>query len=237
MRRTLTFFSLLLALLLPGGATAGIWQPVAQLNLWNAGECTRTGDNNFSVPDTASNAAIYQPGVPMRYGDTVGAWRYGLISTVTDVGATLTVVFFGAAMSTSFDGICEYGSGTLVHTDTYWVPGAFADANDSTILLSDLDLIVPASKRTTLYLMMLCARSILDDTGADQPKLYAVINGQQASLYVTVIDSGWQCASSQARESYYDLRFGETFEIYVSADGTNDDSTDLTVQLVWVQEE
>jgi hypothetical protein len=230
--------ALLLSGLLPGVATAEIRQPVTQLNLWNRGECTRISDISFSVPDTARNVAIYRPGVPMRYGDTIGTWRYGLISAVVDAGATLTVTMADAArMETTHDGFCEYGSETLLLFETITIPGTFADADDTALLLHDLKMIVPPHKGTTRYLLRMCVRSISDDTGATNPQVYGIINGQYIPDGTVTVDTSWTCKGAYARELYYDQRNGETLEIGVLATGTNDDSSDLTVQLIWLQEE
>lgn len=230
--------ALLLSGLLPGVAWAEIRQPVAQLSLWNRGECTRIADNQFSVPDTARNVAIYRAGVPMRYGDVVGTWRYGLITAVVDAGATLKVTMADAArMDANFDGFCEYGSETLLRYETYVVPGTFADANDTDLLLHDLKMIVPQHKGTTRYLLRMCARSISDDTGVEQPAVWAIVDGIVTTNNINVVDNAWTCSGANFREEYYDLRNGQMWRIGVVASGTNDDSTDLTVQLVWLQEE
>ena len=228
---------LLLSGLLSGVATAEIRQPVTSLSLWNRGECTRISEFSFSVPDTARNVAIYRAGVPMRYGDTVGTWRYGLITAVADAGATLTVTIIGANMTSSYDDYCEYGSETLLRFDTIVVPGLFADASDSTLLLHDLKMIVPPHKGTPRYLIGMCARSVSDDTGANQPFVRATVNGSTAITNIYVVDNAWVCGKPDGYASYYDLQYGETWEIYVSDTGTNDDSSDLTIQLVWLQEE
>jgi hypothetical protein len=227
---------LLLALLLPAGAWAqGIRQPVAQLNLWNRGECTRINDYSFSVPDTARNVGIYRAGVPMRYGDTYGTWRYGLITSAVDAGATLSVSMAGGKMSADYDGFCEYGLSALMRYDTIVVPGTFADASDATLLLHDLKMIVPEHKGTAAYLLRACFKSISDDTGASNPTVGVVINSQPLGT-PTVTNSGWACSGAGGYEAVYDIQSGETWEISVSAVGTNDDSTDLTVQLAWLQE-
>jgi hypothetical protein len=231
--------TLLLSGLLPGVAWAEIRQPVTQLSLWNRGECTRINDGSFSVPDTARNVGIYRAGVPMRYGDVIGTWRYGLITSVADEGATLTVTMdCAAAMTTDYDGFCEYGSETLLRYDTIVVPGTFADADDSKLLLHDLKMIVPEHKGTTRYLLRVCARSVSDDTGAAQPTVFATIGGSIANDIFSVVDSAWRCKGpAGGYEPNYNQLFGETWEIRVSASGTNDDSSDLTVQMVWLQEE
>jgi hypothetical protein len=230
--------TLLLSWLLPGVATAEIRQPVAQLSLWNRGECTRINDSSFSVPDTARNVAIYRPGVPMRYGDTIGTWRYGLITSVADAGATLTVTMADAArMETTFDGFCEYGSETLLRFETYVVPGTFADDTDTDLFLHDLKMIATPHKGTTRYLLRMCARSISDDTGVAQPDVWTIVDGIPTTNNIDVVDNAWTCSGASIHEEYYDLRNGQIWRIGVLAEGTNDDSTDLTVQLVWLQEE
>jgi hypothetical protein len=239
--------ALLLSGLLPGVgglpglgsvAWAEIRQPVAQLNLWNRGECTRINDSSFSVPDTARNVAIYRAGVPMRYGDTWGTWRYGLITAVVDAGATLTVTIgSGAAMDAAHDAWCEYGSETLLHAEILAIPGTFADSADAALLLHDLLLIAPPHKGLVRYLLQVCVKPIADDTGAAQPAVTPYIAGVAASSALTVSDAAWVCTSTATIDpAQYDQQNGEAWEIGSDAAGTNDDARDLTVLLVWLQE-
>jgi len=242
MRRYLTTLSLLLALLLlavltPGVAGGEIRQPVTTLAMWNRGECTRINNSSFSVPDTARNVAIYRAGVPMRYGDTWGTWRYGLITGVADAGATLTVTLgSGAAMATTHDALCEYGSETLLRFELITIPGAFADAADA-LLLHDLLLIAPPHSGLPRYLLQACVRVVADDTGASQPAVTPYVAGVAASSALAVSDAAWTCTTTATIDpAQYDQLNGEAWEIGSDAGGTNDDARDLTVQLVWLQE-
>jgi hypothetical protein len=239
--------TLLLSWLLPGvsglpGLGSVAWseirQPVTQLSLWNRGECTRINDYTFSVPDTAANVAIYRPGVPMRYGDTWGTWRYSLISSVVDAGATLTVTLGGVRMETTHDAICEYGSETMLRYDTITIPGAFASSVTSTLLLRELKTTIPPHKGLPRYLMSLCSRAITRDTGVFAASFGVYIQGSAAAGNTNADSNSWSCTSGGSfTVSNYDLSYGETWEILLNSTGTNKDSSDATIQLVWLQEE
>ena len=238
-RLPLSLLPLLLALLLPAAAGAGIQQPAAGGETrWTTGACTRISDSSFSVADTEANVAIYRPGVPMRYGDTAGSWRYGLVTAVADVGATLTVTIgSGAAMDATHDALCEYGAETLLHAEIVTVPGSFADGADTALLLHDLALIVPAHAGLPRYLLQACVRVVTDDTGANQPAVTVYVAGVAASSALAVSDAAWTCSTTATIDpAQYDQLYGETWEIGSDAAGSNDDAKSLTVLLVWLQE-
>lgn len=239
-----TILILLLALLLPSLAFAQ-WAPVQPSSggssgataVWTTGACTRIDNASFSVVDNAANVAIYRPGVPMRYGDVVGTWYRGLITTVVDAGATLTVTITGAPMDVGHDGNCQYGQTSLIERDLLTIPGQYADGVDAALMLHDLLFLVPPSKTSTRYLVSACARPITDDTGAAQSALTVYVNGTAASTALTLSDAAWTCTSPATIDpAAYDLQTGETWEIGTDAAGTNDDAVNLTVQLVWLLE-
>uniref|UniRef100_A0A6M3JA97 Uncharacterized protein n=1 Tax=viral metagenome TaxID=1070528 RepID=A0A6M3JA97_9ZZZZ len=206
---------------------------------WIYGTCTRISDATFSVVDNAANVAIFRPGIPMRYGDVVGTWRYGLITTVVDAGATLTVTITGAAMTAAFDGYCQYGDASLVDMVPWSFPGQFADVPaDPTLILNDLLHIVPPNPATTRYLVQTCIRPITDDSGANQPACMPYIAGVAASTALTIDDTAWVCSSTATVDAaQYDQLNGEAFEFGCDAGGSNDDAVNLSVQMTWIRGE
>jgi hypothetical protein len=215
-------------------AQSGVWSPT----MWQYGACTRIGDTSFSVADTAANVAIYRPGVPMRYGDAIGTWRYGVISTVADAGATLTVTLGGgAAMTAAFDGHCQHGNPLLLtgggNTDGT-IPGWYSDANDAAALLHDLLWVVPPSRSVTRYLMYFCAMPLTDDTGANEPTAQILINGVAATTALTMTQAGYTCTSPATIDAaQYDMLYGEAWEFSV-VKGSNGDSNNWSWQVVWL---
>ena len=204
---------------------------------WIYGTCTRISDATFSVVDNAANVAIFRPGIPMRYGDVVGTWRYGLITTVVDVGATLTVTITGAAMTAAFDEYCQYGRASLVVPEQFVFPGRFADAADATLILSDLRMVAEPLYGPARYLALFCARPITDDTGVAQSAVTPYVAGVAASTALTITDAAWTCTSTATIDAaQYDRQYGEAYEIGTDAAGTNDDAVDLTALLVWIVE-
>jgi len=203
---------------------------------WIYGTCTRIGDDSFSVVDNAANVAIFRPGIPMRYGDAVGVWRYGLITTVVDAGATLTVTITGAAMTDLFNDYCQYGHASLVDVVPWSFPGEFADGADATLILDDLLLIVPPNPAVTQYLVETCVRPMLEDTGA-QPVCTPYVNGVAASTALTVDDAAWVCSTTATVDaSQYDMLNAEAFEFGCTAGGVGD-GLNLSVEMTWVRGE
>ena len=219
------------------GAEGGFIEPDGAP--WIYGTCTRISDATFSVADNASNVAIFRPGIPMRYGDAVGTWRYGLITTVADVGATLTVTITGAAMTAAFDDYCQYGHASLLDMVPWSFPGEFADVPaDPILILNDLLHIVPPNPATTRYLVQTCIRPITDDSGIAQPACTPYVNGVAASTALTIDDTAWVCSTPATVDAgQYDQLNGEAFEFGCDAAGTADDASNLSVIMTWVRGE
>lgn len=245
MRRALCtiLVALLVALALPAGAQVPTWTPSAPSGgggsaVWTYGSCTRVDDNTFSVADNSANLAAFRVGIPVRAADTIGTWRYALITTVTDAGATLTIDLVGAPFTAAFDAYCQYGLASLVLETQFTDPGQFADPPaDPTLLSNDLLWEVNPSSTVTRYLVRVCAMSRTDDTGANQPACTPYVNGVASSTAITIADDAWYCTTSATTDAaQYDLLYGESFEWGCDASGSNDDSSNASVVFTWILE-
>jgi len=93
---------------------------------WTFQEFTRASDSTFTVTDNAANQAIFRVGVPIRYADTVGNWRYGM---VTDYAGG-TVTLSGAEMTTDFDAYLQTGNPEMLRQANFYKPGEIEDGDN-----------------------------------------------------------------------------------------------------------
>lgn len=209
---------------------AGTWSSIAAGSVG----CTRTDDDTVSIADAAANVALVRPGIPFRGADAIGSWRYAIVTTVTDVGATLTVDLTGAAITAAYDAYCQFGAASLVERDLITDPGQFEDASDTTLMLNDLLFAVPPSKTVVRYLVSFCIYAKTADTGA-APGLTPYVNGVAASSAIALNGAGsWYCSSSSTIDpAQYDMQYGENWEIGVTKNG-NGDAANASFQLIWV---
>jgi hypothetical protein len=240
-RNRLASLALVAAVLGWSGSAGAIVQATTAAGggeVWTYGACTRVDDDTVSVVDNAANVAAFRVGIPMRFADAIGTWRYAAITTVTDAGATLTLDLWGEPATAAFDTYCQHGQASLMAmTLDVTDPGWGSDGIDAALLLHDLLWIYPPSKTVTRHLIGFCVRPITDDTGAAQPAVTPYIGGVAASTALTVTDAAWTCTTSATIDpAQSTLAPGAVFEVGTNAAGTNDDTSNYTFQVTWVLE-
>jgi len=70
---------------------------------------TRTSDATFTVADSDTAQALFKAGNALRYADTEGTWRYGIVSDYSVVAGTSTVTLAGMPLTTAYDTIIDSG--------------------------------------------------------------------------------------------------------------------------------
>jgi hypothetical protein len=209
------------------------------INEWDAIESlVRVNDANFAVTDDATNQAALIPGRPIRFRSTGGVYRYGIVEEYV-AGA---VRFSGAPMTAADDDELEWSPLNKVITQQIMIPGRWADGI-SAALLND-DLLLPGGLRwlhTVGYLVRIGAIDMVDDSGADQPRVNVAINAgivctANANAGLAVIDTAYVTSGVEINVATYEINTLDYFEVTTDANGTNNDSTDLLLELVFILE-
>lgn len=196
---------------------------------------TRASDSSFTVSDTTENQAAFAVGRPIRYRATGGTWRYGI---VVSYGAG-TVGLNGAPMTTSDDDELQWGDFARVSVENVAIPGRWADAASTTLLASDL-LFSWLWGESAAYLVQINAIDETDDSGASQPRLNVTIDGSavlaaNANAGIEVVDTSWTGSGVAISTSNYAISYNDGLELTTDANGSNNDSTDLSVRLTFVR--
>jgi hypothetical protein len=197
---------------------------------------TRTADSTFTVTDNATNQGIFVAGRPLRYRATASTWRYGIVTGYS----TGTVTIAGAPMTANDDDELNYGSYSNVVLREFRLDGYFAPVA-STQLLADIMGQWARWEHGTAYLVRVVHRVESIDTGASQPRLNAVVNGNKVGTANS--NNGWDMSGSAWVSSAVDISTvnyvvanAQTLELSTDANGTNDDAMTASVQLAFVLE-
>jgi len=196
---------------------------------------TRTSDSTFTVTDDSTNQAIFTPGRPIRYRATAGTWRYGKVTNYT----TGTVTIAGYPMTTSDDDELQFGLKALLSKIAFSINGEFADGIDGTLLLNDLGVYRQWSEGEA-YCIMIAHRVIVQDTGANQPRVNVRIAG--APVCSSNSNQGRDVSTSWVStvvdiSGAYALASGNAIELSTDANGSNNDATGLSIELDIVKAE
>lgn len=208
----------------PGGADG--WAP--------GGTFTRVSDSSFTVADTAANQAAFAAGRPVRYRGTGGDWRYGLVSSY---GAG-TVGLSGAPMTAADDDELQLGGPDKVIIENIVIPGRWADGASTALLADDL-LFQWIWGYQAAYLVQIAAIGGVDDSGANQPRVNVELAGgavctANTSAGIEVVDSSWTYSGVEIAVSAYTLSYNSWIEVRTDANGSNNDSVDLSLRLTFI---
>lgn len=201
---------------------------------------TRSLDGEFNVTHNAHNEALLKPGRPIKFSNGAGSVRYGIVSTYTS-GAPATVTFVGAPMEAGWDDALWVGDYALVVRENWNIPGPWAATNTVTLLQQ-------VAKRRHVWTggrAFFCfyrAWTWQQDTGGIAYPHVNVTLGASAALCTANGSLGlevrnvWNTSAVDIIPGNYVVNQGDEMELTCDAGGTNDDSTDLTVELAWVLE-
>ena len=207
-------------------ASAG-WQAWGSFNRW--------ADSTFTVVNASVSFGVFYAGRPIRYRGTAGTWRYGI---VTGIHAGV-VTIAGAPMTAADDDELEFGDQDKVFTEYLVIPGRFADAASTTLLKDDL-LFQWLWGAGPCYLVQIAGVCGTADTAAtDYPRVNARNDGTEVCTANSgegiEVNAAWADSGVSIDTAEYECSFGKAIEVSTDAHGTNDDSTDLTLRLVFIR--
>ena len=206
---------------------AGAWHQV--------GTPARASDVTFRVTNNVANLANLIIGRPIRYRQTAGTWRYGVIVTVVNEGATLLITLRGAPMTAADDDELSYGNFSLLRQIDIVDPGQWADANDPTLLENDLLIKGGINwQEGTAYVIGFYMRVGTDDSGGADAKLNVVVGG--ANLLAAALNEAEAGVySTTVQVANYVLGYGTAIELSATK-GTTGDSKNLVCTMDIVRE-
>ena len=161
-----------------------------------------------------------------------GVDYYGVVAAIASNLLTVN----GAPLSGDVTGL-YYGGGTISQVIVS-VPGAYEDANNSTLLASD-NLTQFVWKKPKSYCVFFSAYSIVHDSGATHGNVNVMINSAAVSTTDTnkgpliAANGTWYPTAVDINTSNYDINPGEVLEIQATK-GSTGDASDLTVAMVFV---
>lgn len=215
-------------------AAAGVeWSPPG----WNnVAPGTVASDTTFTVTDNAENQRVFAPGRPLRFGATGhSTWYYAIVTTY----AAGTVTIRGASYTTARDDEMQYGDYSMAFFVQFVVRGTWSTAVSDTVLLS--------KEKTSVYWALPAAfcvgvshKVVLDDTGASQPRANLLIAANPVSNTSTgagrTASTSWIHTTDDVYVSNYRAAYGNAIEVRTGAEGTNDNSEDLTIVGLFILE-
>lgn len=199
--------------------------------------------SSSTITMTSDLTSTIKIGMPIKFvlgGDATNPGTYYAICTAI-TSNLLTIA--GAPLEVDDGDLTGlyYGTPEMVVTETFVIPGYFADASDTTLLANDLLM-----EYRWNYAKAYCVRFSLiaktDDSGANQPQVNIDINGansistSNSNAGLAVSDADWVTTVVDINTSNYDINPLETLEIRTDANGTTDDASNLTVQITFVLE-
>ena len=217
-----------------GGGGASRWTAVTGFN----DQAYATNKIDVTGMADRGDSMIYKP---LKY-KLSGVYYYGigtLVNTSDFTNYYLTII--GAPLTTGDGDLTELYVGTpeMIRQEVINIPGYWADGASSTLLLSDLKMALRWGGAPA-YLARVEAWGNTDDSGANKARVNALIAGNavlstnsNAGLEIAA-DATWYSSGVDVNVSNYDITFGNAIEISTDANGTNDDSSDLTVILTFV---
>jgi hypothetical protein len=161
-----------------------------------------------------------------------GTTYYGIVTAITSNLLTLAGAPLGGSITSLY-----WSTPTRVTQVDFFIPGAFADAANTTLLATDGHTKFRWGL-TKAYCVQINHTVRIADTGANQSHGTASIAGSvvgtdntNAGLTFAVT---WTPTVVGINTTNYDINYGEAIEIVTDAAGSNDDAVDLTMSLVFV---
>lgn len=195
------------------------------------GTFTATPASTSTLTMTTDLTATIKVGYPLKYA-IGGTTYYGIVTAITSNLLTVAGAPLGGDVTALY-----YGNPERVIQATYAINGYFADAANTTLLKTDL-LADEKWTQAKAYLTMISHIVGTDDSGANQPRVTAYVNGAAVGTSNTnageEVAETWTDTVVAINTSNYDVNYGETVEIATDANGSNNDAQNLTVKLTWV---
>ncbi len=188
---------------------------------------TYVSATSFTVSDTSFYQEALAVGRPVKYKVTGNDYRYAVVTsyssgTVTVAGVDLT----------SGDDVMMYGHTSNVVPVQFGIPGSFADAPNTTLLLTDT-LTKYMWPLGDAYCVKLSTTVVQDDSGVNQPRVNMRLNGSVVSSDNSdngpEVSESWNHTTNDIKSNNYMISNGESIEVSTDANGTNNDASDLSI--------
>ncbi len=225
------------------GATAPEWADIPEPgdSRWTALEgytATPVNTSDIYIDDVDDDSVLINRPIKFKTG---GKYYFALVSGFITGGGHKGMRILGAPLTESANSIQElyYGTPEMIRQEIINIPGYWADGESSTLLASDLKIALRWGGAAA-YLVRVEAQSNTDDSGANKARVNVNIAGSavlttnaNAGLEIAA-DATWYSSGVDINTSNYNITFKNAIEISTDANGTNDDSSDLTVILTFV---
>lgn len=183
-------------------------------------------------------------GKPIKF-KLSGSYYYAIgTSTNTPDFTNYYLNIAGAPLTTGDGDLTELYVGTpeMIRQEVINIPGYWADGASSTLLASDLKIALRWGGAAA-YLVRMEAWSNTDDSGANKARVNVTVAGNavlttntNAGLEIAA-DATWYSSVVDINTSNYDISIlAGAIELSTDANGSNDDSSDLTVILTFILE-
>lgn len=197
-------------------------------------QSTRT----FTVPVDYQNYAALYPGTPVKILDTNtdGVYKIGIVTTHNAVTGLVTIA--GPALKADVSTVNELYAGVNTVAKCAQVnihlPGSWDTA--SSTLIEDIAKQFLRWHRGRAYLVRVDTKTDVQDTGAAQPTINVTVGGNEVLTTDLTTGTSWVSSAVNVDINEYGVDYQDAIEIKVVTQGTNQDSSDLTVSLTFVLE-
>ena len=219
-----------------GTITTGTWQgatiAAAYLTPAAASAWTAITTPSITGAHTFITADSIPTGYPLRFNMSSSTY-YAQIVTHSGTGYSTR----GVAMTTTGVTNLSWADRRMVETVAFGIPGAFADAVDTAIILSDLQFrwINTSSKMSFVGLDSLQGTA---DTGNTQSSICPMIAGASATalLLLNTTTAAAFTSTVEVFTTAQALNLGATIDLSTNAGGANDDAVNLSAIFTFVKE-
>ena len=203
------------------------WTPVTKTTQFDT-----TSTSTSTIKMNADLTGNIKAGYQIKYSYTGSGTLYGLVDSIT----TGLITIQGAAVVTAASSIAtlSYATNRAV-TKEIEITGAFADADDAALLKNDLNIASFEWEEDPAYLVKIRHICMIDDSGSAQAGVTVAQGGSNVLTAFDTVATTEQTSGVLVNTSNYGINYGDAIEIKVSAGGTNNDASDLFVQLTWVK--
>jgi hypothetical protein len=217
-------------------STSGEWETGSQSSSGGSSRWTTwTGASRDSNSKILNSTNPLPAGTPVRYGADSVSWDYAFIT-----GAYGESHYVDGAYVNSTYAVFEYGTLDMLYVaPPIVISGEWADIAETQLLENKLNIREGWEwYGGDAYLVGFRATVGAVDTGTSQPRVNVTNDGSGISSYngslglsptINGID-----ANININTAYYGITMGDKLELKTDANGTNNDSKDLKVELIFL---
>jgi hypothetical protein len=199
-----------------------------------------TAASTSTITMNTDQTATIKAGMAVKF-TLSGTVYYAIVSAITSNLLTIA----GAPLTTTASALTALSYGLLPPiVERIAIPGYWADAADTALIANDLSISY-VWRGPKAYLVQIGGYVRTTDSGASKPRLNARI-GSTTTDYVSTSNSNaglemtaattWYRTGIDIASAKYTVSFADVVELKSDGAGSNDDSSDLFVELVFVVE-